>query len=455
MPFQNFPYTNFQNLNLDWILKTVKEMETVAAETQELADSVNQRFDAYDDALTNMNADIVDIENDIANGRYVPASSDDSGKYLRATVDNGYEWDEVFQIPDPANEDNGKVLTVLSGAARWATMGGVGGTKMYYYNANNPTPFNYNIFDIIDEIGIAGILPIVTDPLSNNGAKLYFPVFWNTEWTVGDTDPKLIFAAIKEDRTEIDILSMAQSVHNGTPTVTVYTIPCVPSSAVADSGKVLTVASDGSPAWQTPSAGSTGIETAVYGTTTANDIYTWFNAGKSVRCVYGNNIYWLVQCFQSGGSYTAYFAAPIADGLTTKIYYLAVSSSTWTNASVNIGDVIRYSAQALTDPQKAQARTNIGASAETVRETVSGATATLDTEVDTLYLCGTMTALTIDTFPPTGIFSVVFTSGSTATTLTVPNTLIMPDGFTVVSNKRYEINVMDGYAVVAGWGVTP
>ena len=116
---------------------------------------------------------------------------------------------------------------------------------------------------------------------------------------------------------------------------------------------------------------------------------------------------------------------------------------------------VKFVAQTLTDLQKAQARTNIGASAETIRETVSGTTATIDAEVDTLYLCGTMTALTIDTFPPTGIFSVVFTSGSTATTLTVPNTLHMPDGFTVGTNKRYEINVMDGYAVAAEWGVSP
>lgn len=224
MPFQNFPYTNFQNLNLDWILKKVKEMETVAEETQELADSVDQRFNTYDDALTNMNADIVDIENDIANGRYVPASTDQIGKYLKATEQNSYEWDDVFQIPDPANEENGKVLTVLSGVAQWATMGGVGGTKIYYYNANNQTPFNYNIFNIIEEIGIAGILPIVTDSLSNNGSKLYFPVFWNTEWTAGDTDPKLIFASIHEDRTSIDILSMAQPVHSGTPTVTLQSI---------------------------------------------------------------------------------------------------------------------------------------------------------------------------------------------------------------------------------------
>ena len=115
---------------------------------------------------------------------------------------------------------------------------------------------------------------------------------------------------------------------------------------------------------------------------------------------------------------------------------------------------VSINAQSLTDPQKAQARTNINAQAVVTRETVSGSSATLDAEVDTLYLCGEMTALTIDTFPQTGIFSVVFTSGATATVLTVPQTLIMPDSFAVEANKRYEVNVMDGYAVVAEWAVS-
>lgn len=117
-------------------------------------------------------------------------------------------------------------------------------------------------------------------------------------------------------------------------------------------------------------------------------------------------------------------------------------------------NAVKYTAQSLTDSQKAQARTNIGAEGATVRETVSGATATIDAEVNTLYLCGEMTALTIDTFPPTGLFSVVFTSGATAATLTVPQTLIMPDSFAVEANKRYEVNVMDGYAVVDAWAVS-
>ena len=47
-----------------------------------------------------------------------------------------------------------------------------------------------------------------------------------------------------------------------------------------------------------------------------------------------------------------------------------------------------------------------------------------------------------------------FTSGSTATVLTVPNTVKWPDWFsgTLEANRVYEINIMDGiYGVVMSW----
>lgn len=117
-------------------------------------------------------------------------------------------------------------------------------------------------------------------------------------------------------------------------------------------------------------------------------------------------------------------------------------------------NAVKYTAQSLTDPQKAQARTNIAAAAVPTVETISGTSATIDAEVDTIYKCGELSTLTIDTFPPTGSFSVVFTSGATATVFTELSGMTMPDGFSVEANKRYEINVSDGYAVVASWAVS-
>lgn len=56
-----------------------------------------------------------------------------------------------------------------------------------------------------------------------------------------------------------------------------------------------------------------------------------------------------------------------------------------------------------------------GGGAETVVE-VSGTTPTIEPQANTIYQCGELTSLTISNPPATGAWSVVFTSGSTATT---------------------------------------
>ena len=115
-------------------------------------------------------------------------------------------------------------------------------------------------------------------------------------------------------------------------------------------------------------------------------------------------------------------------------------------------NAVLYTPQSLTDSQKAQARANIGAASE-VREAVSGTSVNMDPEIGYRYVCGELTALTVDSSPGTGGWSVRVTSGSTATVLTMPNTVVMPDGFEVEASTVYEINVLDNYALVASWPV--
>lgn len=73
--------------------------------------------------------------------------------------------------------------------------------------------------------------------------------------------------------------------------------------------------------------------------------------------------------------------------------------------------------------------------------------------VNTFYVWPTMTSLTV-TCPTTGgPYAFRFTSGSTATTLTMSG-IAMPDDFTVEANKVYEINVYQGYGLAASWAVS-
>ena len=84
--------------------------------------------------------------------------------------------------------------------------------------------------------------------------------------------------------------------------------------------------------------------------------------------------------------------------------------------------------------------------------TVSGAAPIITAVSGVRYVCGEVATLD---FTPcvSGICDVVFTSGSTPTVVTLPNTVKLPDGsFTAEANKIYEINIMDGvYGVVMAW----
>ena len=82
---------------------------------------------------------------------------------------------------------------------------------------------------------------------------------------------------------------------------------------------------------------------------------------------------------------------------------------------------------------------------------VSGTAPSITGAENTRYLCGEVLSLS---FAPssTGICEVIFTSGSTPTVLTLPNTVKMPEWFVTEANMIYEVNILDGvYGSVMSW----
>lgn len=70
------------------------------------------------------------------------------------------------------------------------------------------------------------------------------------------------------------------------------------------------------------------------------------------------------------------------------------------------------------------------------------------------HFTGNLTSLTItlgDAEDSLAHYHFDFLSGSTAPTLTMPNTVTMPDSFTVEANKRYEVDVLNNYGAVISW----
>ncbi len=100
-----------------------------------------------------------------------------------------------------------------------------------------------------------------------------------------------------------------------------------------------------------------------------------------------------------------------------------------------------------------------GGSGGTVRIEKGSTDTSVELEPNKLYVFPEMEELTLTFAEPsdTGIaneYHVVFQSGETATTLSLPDTIKIPSGFTVDANKIYEISIMEGCLCAQNWGVT-
>lgn len=95
--------------------------------------------------------------------------------------------------------------------------------------------------------------------------------------------------------------------------------------------------------------------------------------------------------------------------------------------------------------------TYIKATQEVTIPTDGAVTQTLDP--DTIYhFTGNLTSLTVTAVAPSvGSYQFDFYSGSTAPTLSVPSTWVMPNNFLVEPNGQYRLVVEGGYCVANRW----
>lgn len=104
-----------------------------------------------------------------------------------------------------------------------------------------------------------------------------------------------------------------------------------------------------------------------------------------------------------------------------------------------------------TEEAKVAIRNMIDATGESASVTVTGTDPVIQATRNTRYICGEI--LSLDFTPcSSGICEVIFTSGSSVTVLTLPETIKMPEWFEVETNHTYEISVVDGvYGAVMVW----
>lgn len=123
-------------------------------------------------------------------------------------------------------------------------------------------------------------------------------------------------------------------------------------------------------------------------------------------------------------------------------------------ASVTPESVL-YALQGMDSTQAGDALTAINGEANpTVVHDTSAASVTITAAANTIYEYGELTSLTVTTIPASGDFIIRFTSGSTATTTSFPASMKFSEAFAAEANTRYEINVSNGYALVASWPIS-
>lgn len=133
--------------------------------------------------------------------------------------------------------------------------------------------------------------------------------------------------------------------------------------------------------------------------------------------------------------------------------YLFGGSSPAPGGSVTPASIVTATGQ-MTDQQVAQTRENLNAAPAATVITVEGTAPTITPAPNTVYNCSEVTSLTISNPTATGAYSIVFTSGATATVTTFPATILGLEDFAAEANTIYEVNVQDNRAVVGSWAVS-
>lgn len=108
----------------------------------------------------------------------------------------------------------------------------------------------------------------------------------------------------------------------------------------------------------------------------------------------------------------------------------------------------------VTNYASAQITVNVETAMEKI--TVSGTSVTQELTANKFYVFGEVTALTITLATPVNQnivneYHFRFTSGATATVLTLPQSVTMPSDFAVEASKTYEISIVDGFGTVTAW----
>ena len=408
----------------------------------------------------------------------------DSGVYIGASEPTDPDvdvWVDTSGDPDGETYTTAEKtkLAALSTSAQMPAGGSTGQVLKKISGTNYAAGWsNESVTSVDGKTGAVTILPsggTSGDVLKKNSATDY-DVVWAAESGGGSVDPYTSTPADLGTASagSSDKYARGDHVHKK-PTAADLGVIAAPGSPSA--GDVLTYSSGAwaaaAPAHQIPSGGNAGECLAKNSATdydlrwrTIND---WTPAGL-MRTNGGTAAKVAEWSFWSATQYPSWLVVTVgisntyAGAITLKVngstaypIYINGAASSATNYTLPAGSYFVYF-----DGSKFDFRTDgkipgdiTGHAADPTEVTVSTAGAvTQALDAGKIYhFTGALTALTITLNAASGLahYHFDFDCGASAPTVTIPNTVTMPDSNSFVANKHYEVDILNNYGAVMAW----
>ena len=201
--------------------------------------------------------------------------------------------------------------------------------------------------------------------------------------------------------------------------------------------------------------GGAEIFWAEYGTTTYSEIGAALTAGKLVMCEYGGIYYSYhyrmidTRYFTSEGGYWLTVTSGNVWSQGQELPPSAATATPLMDGTAAVGSSGKFAREDHVHPSDTGKADKVS-----VVSVADAGAVTQALDANKIFdFTGALTSLTItlNAAAAPAQYHFCFQSGSTAPTLTLPNTVVMPSGFQVEANKHYEIDILDGYGVAQSW----
>lgn len=202
---------------------------------------------------------------------------------------------------------------------------------------------------------------------------------------------------------------------------------------------------------------------AVTADKTMDEIEAAYASGQPVYCLFEsskyNNIPAILPMFIHRTGLVCIFGGSVVVNIGKPIcLMLACDGDGWTDATIELNDYALV--QSVNRKQGVVVLTadDVGAAEPCAREEKGSSDTDVSIQPGMLYVFPEMASLSITLAKPENTeivneYHFIFRSGGTATTLTLPDTVNVPSGFSVQANKIYEISILEGCLTYQSWEV--